>query len=124
MEVLYFVLGALSVVTLFAVVSVFRIKSELKEFTKNEISRNYNSVGHTIDELENNLYRRIEDLERMLDKKENELIDYADKLHNHLYDEMNKLYGYVDSRTDKTADGVAKHLAEIYKKLDLDKNPV
>ena len=117
METLYFMLGALSVVTLFAVVSVFRIKSELKEFAQAEAGRTHDLLGRSVDELENNLYRKIEELERELDKKEHELFNYSDSLDQNLRDEMEKLYGYVDSRTDKMADGVSKHIAEINQHL-------
>ena len=36
----------------------------------------------------------------------------------YLKDELNKLYGYVDSRHDKLADGVSKHIADINAKLN------
>ena len=117
METLYFMLGALSVVTLFAVVSVFRIKSELKEFAQDETGRMHDLLGRSVDELENNLCRKIEDLERELDKKEHELIRYADELHAKHEDDLNELYRYIDSRTDKMADGVSKHIAEINQHL-------
>ena len=118
METLYFMLGALSVVTLFAVVSVFRIKSELKEFALNEAGRMHDLLGRSVDELETNLCRKIEDLERELDKKEHELFNYSDSLDKNVRDEMEKLYGYVDSRVDKLADGVSKHIASINQELD------
>ena len=118
METLYFMLGALSVVTLFAVVSVFRIKSELKNFAQDEVNRTHDLLGRSIDELENNLCRKIEDLERELDKKEHELIRYADELYANHEGDLNELYRYIDSRTDKMADGFSKHIASINQELD------
>ena len=99
METLYFILGALSVVTLVAIVSVFKIKSELKEFTIEESSRTHDSIGQAMRGLEENLYRRIEGLERDAEQNSSEV------------------YRYVDSRIDKQATAVSKHLAEINTQL-------
>jgi len=118
METLYFILGALSVVALFAVVSVFKIKGELKKFTIDESSRMHDLLGRSVDELENNLCRKIEELERELDKKEHELIKYNDELHTKHDVDLNELYRYIDSRNDKMADGIAKNIAKINQHLN------
>jgi hypothetical protein len=99
METLYFILGALSVVVLIAVVGVFRIKSELKEFTNDEISRMNDSIGQALHGLEENLYRKIEGIER--DNEQN----------------STEVYRYIDSRVDKQASAVSKHLADINTQL-------
>ena len=63
------------------------------------------------------LNRRIDQEIDRLDATERKLYEYADQLHNHLEEEMNKLYGYVDSRTDKMADGFSKHIADINRQI-------
>ena len=100
METLYFILGALSVVALFAIVSVFKIKGELKKFTIDESSRTHDLLGRSIDELENNLIRKIEEIERQVQQDSSEI------------------YRYVDSRNDKMADGIAKNIAKINQHLN------
>ena len=108
METLYFVLGMLSVVVVMAVVSVFRIKSELKEFANTE----------------KDLYDRIDMIERRIDQEidrtdqlNHKQYEYADKLYQNHEDNLNELYKYVDSRTDKMADGISKHIAEINRQI-------
>jgi hypothetical protein len=117
METLYFIMGALSVVAVAAVVSVFTIKKQIKLEVEQMINRSDFEIHRLIEDIENNLNRRIDDVEKDNDSKENKLIDYADTLHNNLYEEMNKLYGYVDSRNDKLSDSLSKHIADIYKSL-------
>ena len=107
METLYFIMGALSVVAVAAVVSVFTIKKQIKL-----------EVQQIMDQANFELHRRIDDVETNNNHKENKLIDYADTLHNNLYEEMNKLYGYVDSRTDKMSDGISRNIADIYRSLE------
>lgn len=113
MEVLYFILGMLSVVTLVAVVSVFRIKTELKEFTTNKINFASDDMLNRLDMLD----RRIDQEIDRVDQMNHKLYDYADKLYQNHEDNLNELYKYVDSRTDKMADSTAKHIAEINKQI-------
>lgn len=102
METLYFILGALSVVTLFAVVSVFRIKGELKEFAQDETGRMHDLLGRSVDDLEKDLQDRLDMIERRIDQE----IDRVNE-------KESSLFRYIDSRTDKLADGISKHIAEI-----------
>lgn len=125
METLYFILGALSVVTIIAVVSVFKIKREMSEMVEdrldvavNHLSSYIERVERNIDEADNNLEAEINKVDEARGKQHFEHIDYVDTLHNNLMDEMNKLYGYVDSRTDKMATNVSKHIAEINQAVD------
>jgi len=118
METLYFIMGALSVVAVAAVVSVFTIKKQIKLEVEQMINRSDFEIHRLIEDIENNLSRRIDELEKDNDSKDKKLIDYTDSLHNNLYEEMNKLYGYVDSRTDKMSDGISRNIADIYKSLE------
>jgi DNA helicase IV len=109
METLYFVLGMLSVAVVMAVVSVFRIKSELKEFANTE-----KDLYDRIDMIE----RRIDQEIDRVDKINHKHYEYADKLYQNHEDNLNELYKYVDSRTDKMADGISKHIADLNAKFN------
>jgi signal transduction histidine kinase len=114
METLYFILGALSVVTLIAVVSVFKIRKEMDQMVEDRLDQVVNHLSNYIEKVE----RYSDAVESRIDSEVNKLNEYVDQLHDNTYKEMDKLYGYVDSRTDKMADGVSKHIAEINQTLD------
>ena len=124
METLYFVLGMLSVVTLVAVGGVVmtankmrslkrEMKDEVRDIIGNEIGEMYTAFAKS----EDYWGREIDRIESLIDSKDDNIHKYADQLHNNLYDEMNKLYSYVDSRTDKMADGFSKHIADINRQI-------
>jgi gas vesicle protein len=117
METLYFILGVLSVVAIAAVVSVFRIKAELKQFTKNEIDKLDELIGRRIVELERDIYRSMDSSTDYIDKIESNLNRHVDDLHSDNNREFDKLYGHLDSRHDKMANNVAEHVAQIYQTI-------
>ena len=113
METLYFVLGALSVVTLIAVVSVFKIRKEMDQMVEDRLDQTVNHLSSYIEKVE----RYSDAVESRIDSEVYKLHEYVDQLHDNATGEMDKLYGYVDSRTDKMADSVSKHIAEINQTL-------
>ena len=118
METLYFVLGVLAVVAVAAVVGMFRIKSELKEFTKNEISKFDELIGRRIVDLERDIYRDLDSQVDHLGVVESNLTKYIDELYASNNQEIDKVYGFVDSRVDKLTDSVAKHISDLAKRSE------
>lgn len=97
METLYFILGALSVVTLVAILRVFMIKKELKEFTNDRLKR----AELYFDESTDMLDRRIDQEIDRVDRIEGKLFEHIDKLDADRYKKLEEVYTYIDSRTDK-----------------------
>lgn len=97
METLYFILGALSVVTLVAILRVFMIKKELKEFTNDRLKR----AELYFDESTDMLDRRIDQEIDRVDRIEGKLFEHIDKLDADRYKKLEEIYTYIDSRTDK-----------------------
>ena len=112
METLYFVLGMLSVVTLLAVVGMVMTANKMRKLTQEQ-----DILKHLMGNENDGLHRRVDEAEALIDKKEHDLINYADKLYQNHEDNLNELYKYVDSRTDKMADGISKHIADINQQL-------
>ena len=114
-QTIAFVLGVLAVLAVSGVVSMFKTRVQIKDlYTEIE------DLQDVINELEREIHRDNEMLDRRIDQEIDrvdkvsiQLHDYADTLNNHTHDEMNKLYAYIDSRTDKMADGISKHIADI-----------
>lgn len=114
-QTIAFVLGVLAVLAVYGVVSMFKTRVQIKDlYTEIE------DLQDVINELEREIHRDNEMLDRRIDQEIDrvdkvsiQLHDYADTLNNHAQDEMNKLYAYIDSRTDKMADGISKHIADI-----------
>jgi biopolymer transport protein ExbB/TolQ len=97
METLYFILGALSVVTSIAILRVFMIKKELKEFTNDRLKR----AELYFDESTDMLDRRIDQEIDRVDRIESKLFEHIDKLDSDRYKKLEEIYTYIDSRTDK-----------------------
>jgi len=70
-------------------------------------------LQNVINELEREIHRDNEMLDRRIDQEIDRFNKVSNTLHDHTSDEMNKLYAYIDSRTDKMADGISKHIADI-----------
>lgn len=119
-QTIAFVLGVLSVLALAGVYGMFKTRVQIKDlYTEIE------DLQDVINELEREIHRDNEMLDRRIDQEidridsvSHTLHDYADTLNNHAQDEMNKLYAYIDSRTDKMADGISKHIADINVKFN------
>ena len=101
METLYFMLGALSVITIVAVVSVFRIKrdvalmvDDLIEDTERDLSEYINDVSGELVKEVTELHRRIDDLEKRLDSVD-------DQLFNEVQESLERAIAHTDSRVDK-----------------------
>ena len=75
-------------------------------------------VEDRLDVAVNHLSSYIEKVERNIHEEDNNLQAEIDRLREYADGELNKLYGYVDSRTDKMATNVSKHIAEINQVID------
>jgi hypothetical protein len=83
MEITYFVLGALSVITIASVVGVVRIRSEMKRMVSGELSK-----------LERALHDQIGH-ERAV------ITSNVDNLHTLVVKKSEEMYSYIDSKIDK-----------------------
>lgn len=101
-QLITFVLGVLSVVAVAAVVRVFGMKKTVALM-----------IDDRIDDVTQELHGRIDMVERELEEVDNRLYEYIDQLHSKHDEDVDKIYSYIDSRTDKMADGTAKHIADI-----------
>jgi len=102
MEITSFILGVCAVIVLMMVVGTFV---------------NYLTTSSLKKEI-NGLQREIEHLHRDLETKETQLYDFGNSQDQNLRDELEKLYRHIDSRVDKTNDGVSHQIADIYRQLD------
>jgi len=102
MEITSFILGVCAVIVLMMVVGTFV---------------NYMTTMSLKKEI-NGLQREIENLHRDLETKETQLYDFGNGLDQTLRDELEKLYRHIDSRVDKTQDGISQQIADIYRQLD------
>ena len=102
MEITSFILGVCAVIVLMMVVGTFV---------------NYMTTMSLKKEI-NGLQREIEHLHRDLETKETQLYDFGSGLDQNLRDELERLYRHIDSRVDKTNDGVSQQIADIYRQLD------
>jgi len=107
-QTIAFVLGVLSVLALAGVYGMFKTRVQIKDlYTEIE------DLQDVINELEREIHRDNEMLDRRIDQEIDRFNKVSNTLHDHTSDEMNKLYAYIDSRTDKMADGISKHIADI-----------
>ena len=107
-QTIAFVLGVLSVLALAGVYGMFKTRVQIKDlYTEIE------DLQNVINELEREIHRDNEMLDRRIDQEIDRFNKVSNTLHDHTSDEMNKLYAYIDSRTDKMADGISKHIADI-----------
>jgi len=66
----------------------------------------------------NALQRENENLYRELENKERLLYDFSSQSDQLIRDELEKLYRHIDSRVDKTQDGISHQIADIWRQLD------
>ena len=102
MEITSFILGVCAVIVLIMVVGTFVNYMKTVSFKK-EI---------------NGLQREIENLYRDLETKEQLLYDFGNGLDRNLRDDLEKLYRHIDSRVDKTNDGLSHQISDIWRQLD------
>lgn len=139
METVYFVLGMLVVVTLWAVMGVFKIKKEMSNLIEDQIEDMGNDLSGYIEEVHSDLEKEIstfydqvdsltdamysEDqqilsmLDSRLDKMESKLVKYTDELHQDQEDSINEIYRYVNSKFELLKSDIATHIAEINRQL-------
>ena len=66
----------------------------------------------------NALQRENENIYRDLETKERQLYDFSSQSNQLIRDELEKLYRHIDSRVDKTQDGISHQIADIWRQLD------
>ena len=102
MEITSFILGVCAVIVLMMVVGTFV---------------NYLTTSSLKKEI-NGLQKEVENLYRDLETKERQLYDFSSQSDQLIRDELEKLYRHIDSRVDKTQDGISHQIADIYRQLD------
>ena len=102
MEITSFILGVCAVIVLMMVVGTF-VNYMTTKSLKKEI---------------NGLQKEVENLYRDLETKERQLYDFGSGLDQNLRDELERLYRHIDSRVDKTNDGVSHQISDVYRQLD------
>ena len=102
MEITSFILGVCAVIVLMMVVGTFvnylTTKSLKKEIT--------------------DLQKQLEYTQMDLEKKESQLYDFGNNIDRNRIDEQEKIYRHIDSRVDKSVDGMSKHVSELYRLID------
>lgn len=122
METLYFILGALSVITIVAVVSVFRINKKVALMVDDRIEDMERDLSDYISDVAGDLEQEVTDLHRRIDELDNLIVRVENELFNQIEREFEHSIAHTDSRVDKLADNVSKWIAEINQRLDsLDK---
>ena len=101
-QTIAFVLGVFVVLALAGVASMFKTRGQIKD-----LYAEIEDLQNLINELDRDINRDSEMLDRRIDQE----IDRVDKSNE-------DLYKYIDSRTDKMADSISKHIAEIHAKLE------
>ena len=102
MEITSFILGVCAVILIMMVVGTLV---------------NYMTTKSLREEI-NSLKREDENLYRTLQDTEQQLYSFGNGLDQNLRDEIERLYRHIDSRVDKTNDGVSQQIAGIYRQLD------
>jgi len=102
MEITSFILGVCAVIVIMMVVGTFV---------------NYMTTMSLKKEI-NGLKRENENLYRDLETKERQLYDFGSGLDQNLRDELERLYRHIDSRVDKTNDGVSHQISDLWRQLD------
>ena len=102
MEITSFILGVCAVIVVMMVVGTFvnylTTKSLKKEIT--------------------NIQKQLEYVHLDMDKKESQLWDGLNNIDRNLREEGEKIYRHIDSRVDKSVDGLSKHISDIYRLVD------
>jgi cell division protein FtsL len=102
MEITSFILGVCAVIILMMVVGTFM---------------NYMKTMSLKKEI-NGLQREIENLYRDLETKERQLYEFGNGLDQTLRDDIEKLNRHIDSRVDKTNDGLSHQISDLWRQLD------
>ena len=119
-QILAFVLGVFVVLAIASVLNMFKIASQIKDLrgeleqVKNELY----DLDMKINERSELMDRRIDQEIDRVDEMNHKLYDHVDQLYQNSEDDLNELYRYIDSRTDKMADSMSKHISDIYENMN------
>ena len=102
MEITSFILGVCAVIVIMMVVGTFV---------------NYMTTMSLKKEI-NYLQKQLEYTQMDLEKKESQLYDFGNNIDRNRIDEQEKIYRHIDSRVDKTVDGMTNHISDIYRELN------
>ena len=102
MEITSFILGVCAVIVIMMVVGTL-----VNYMTTMSLKKEVNS-----------LQRENENLYRELETKERQLYDFSSQSDQLIRDELEKLYRHIDSRVDKTQDGISHQIADIWRQFD------
>jgi len=102
MEITSFILGVCAVIVIMMVVGTFV---------------NYMTTKSLKEEI-NALQKQLEYTQMDLEKKETQLYDFGNNIDRNRIDEQEKIYRHIDSRVDKTVDGMTNHISDIYRELN------
>lgn len=102
MELTSFILGVCAVIVVMMVVGTFMNYLTTKSLKK-EIT---------------DLHKQLEYVHLDMEKKETQLWDGLNNIDRNRIDEEEKIYRHIDSRVDKSVDGISKHVSELYRLID------
>ena len=102
MEITSFILGVCAVIVIMMVVGTFV---------------NYMTTKSLKEEI-NALQKQLEYTQMDMEKKESQLYDFGNNIDRNRIDEQERLYRHIDSRVDKTVDGMTNHISDIYRELN------
>ena len=101
MEITSFILGVCAVIVIMMVVGTL-----VNYMTTMSLKKEINGLQKE----DENLYRTLQDTEQ-------QLYSFGNGLDQNLRDEIERLYRHIDSRVDKTNDGVSHQISDIYRQL-------
>lgn len=96
METLYFTLGVLSAVIIFAVLGMFIIRKEMTS----------------------KIHREIGDVEARIQTDLSDLRRHVDQLDDSHFKQIDNLDKRIDSRFDKTTNKIAEQIANLYREIE------
>jgi len=102
MEITSFILGVCAVIVIMMVVGTF-----VNYMTTMSLKKEINSIQ-----------KQLEYTQMDLEKKESQLYDFGNNIDRNRIDEQEKIYRHIDSRVDKTVDGMTNHISDIYRELN------
>ena len=106
MEITSFILGVCAVIVIMMVVGTFV---------------NYMTTKSLKEEI-NALQKQLEYTNMEMEKKDNQIWSGLNDTDRNRIEEQEKIYRHIDSRVDKTVDGMTNHISDIYRELNELKN--
>ena len=102
MEITSFILGVCAVIVVMMVVGTL-----VNYMTTMSLKKEINA-----------LQKQLEYTNMEMEKKDNQIWSGLNDTDRNLRDEMEKLYRHIDSRVDKSVDGMTNHISDIYRELN------